>query len=128
MKHLQRLLSLLLSLSLILLPVMSAQAALINNAQLFAANSGNTDRTALFEALNRDTARQQLSAMGISHDQAVQRLAQMTDQEVAQLNQQLADLPAGGDLLGILVLIFIVFIITDAIGATDIFPFVHPVK
>jgi hypothetical protein len=26
------------------------------------------------------------------------------------------------------VLIFIIFIITDALGATDIFPFVHPVK
>ena len=52
----------------------------------------------------------------------------MTHQEIAQLNRQLADLPAGGDVLGIIVLIFIVFIITDVIGATDIFPFVHPVK
>ena len=58
----------------------------------------------------------------------MERIAQMTDQEIAHLNQQLAELPAGGDVLGLVVLIFIVFIITDAIGATDIFPFVHPVR
>ena len=28
----------------------------------------------------------------------------------------------------ILLIIFIVFVITDVIGATDIFPFIHPVK
>jgi hypothetical protein len=52
----------------------------------------------------------------------------MTDEEIAQLNQQIDELPAGGDVLGILLVIFIVFVITDVIGATDIFPFIHPVN
>jgi hypothetical protein len=30
--------------------------------------------------------------------------------------------------LGVIVLIFVIFVITDVIGATDIFPFIHPVK
>jgi hypothetical protein len=52
----------------------------------------------------------------------------MTGDEIAQLNQQINELPAGGDILGILVLVFIIFVITDVIGATDIFPFIHPVN
>jgi hypothetical protein len=52
----------------------------------------------------------------------------MTQAEVAQLNQQIDQLPAGSGVLGIVVLIFIVFVITDVIGATDIFPFIHPVR
>jgi hypothetical protein len=52
----------------------------------------------------------------------------MTDEEMAQLNQQIDELPAGGDVLGILLVIFLVFVITDVIGATDIFPFIHPVN
>jgi hypothetical protein len=56
-------------------------------------------------------------------------VASLTDAEVARINQQIEKLPAGGDsFLGILVLIFIIFVITDALGATDIFPFVHPIK
>jgi hypothetical protein len=66
--------------------------------------------------------------MGVTQEQALQRVDRMTDQEVARLNQQLADLPAGGDVLGVIVLFLVIFIITDIIGATNIFPFIHPVK
>ncbi len=128
MKHLRQMLSLLLSLSLIMLPIAPVQAALVGNAELFESAASSVDRTLLVETLNQDAARQQLAALGITQEQAMQRIAQMTDQEIALLNQQLADLPAGGDVLGFLVLLFIVFIITDAIGATDIFPFIKPAK
>jgi len=128
MKYLRKLLSVLLSLSLIMLPIVPTQAALVGNAELFASAAIDTDRTQLLEVLDRDSARQQLAALGISQEQAMQRIAQMTDLEIAQLNQQLADLPAGGDALGILVLIFLVFVITDVIGATDIFPFINPIR
>jgi hypothetical protein len=30
--------------------------------------------------------------------------------------------------VGVILFIFVLFIVTDAIGATDIFPFVHPVR
>lgn len=55
-------------------------------------------------------------------------MAALTDAEVARINQRVAELPAGGSALGVVLFIFIVFIITDALGVTDIFPFVHPIK
>jgi hypothetical protein len=36
-------------------------------------------------------------------------------------------LPACAGIISTVVLVFVVFVITDVIGATDIFPFVHPV-
>jgi hypothetical protein len=128
MKYLLRLLSLLLSLSLILAPMVPVQAAMVGNDQLLAATPANVDRNLLRETLQRDSVKQQLATLGITQEQALQRVDRMTDQEVAQLNQKLADLPAGGDVLGVIVLFLVIFIITDIIGATDIFPFIHPVR
>ncbi|MEK7733835.1 MAG: PA2779 family protein, partial [Pseudomonadota bacterium] len=52
------------------------------------------------------------------------RVDAMTDQEVHALATKLDQMPAGGDALGVLVLVFIILLITDAMGITDIFPFV----
>ena len=129
MKFLHRLMSLMLSLTLVLLPIAPAQAAFVGNCQLIASSTADQQRADLLQVMDREEARQQLSALGISVEQAQERISSMTDQEVAQLNQYLADLPAGGaDVLAIILIIFIVFVITDAIGATDLFPFIHPVK
>jgi len=128
MKTLQRILCLLMSLSLVVLPIGPAQAAMIGNAQIINEVRSDLNRSELLHILDRETARQELIALGVSPDMVKQRVAQMTDAEVAQLNQHLADVPAGGDILGVLLLLFIVFIITDMLGATDIFPFVKPIN
>jgi len=56
------------------------------------------------------------------------RIDSLTDSELARINRHVDTLDAGGNILGILLVIFIVFVITDVIGATDIFPFIHPVN
>ncbi|MGW8228080.1 MAG: DUF6627 family protein [Gammaproteobacteria bacterium] len=128
MKTLQRILCLFMSLSLVGLPVGPAQAAMIGNAEIITEVHSELNRSDILHMLDREAARQQLSALGVSPEMVKQRVAQMTDAEVAQLNQHLADLPAGGDIWGVLLLLFIVFIITDMLGATDIFPFVKPIN
>ena len=128
MKILQRILCLFLSLSLVVLPMAPAQAAIIGNAQVIDEVRTELTRGQVLDILDREAASQQLTALGVSPDMVKERVAQMTDAEVAQLNQHLADLPAGGDIWGVLLLLFIVFIITDMLGATNIFPFVKSVN
>ena len=128
MKTLQRVLCLLMSLSLVVLPIGPAQAAMIGNAQIVNEVQAELNRGEILRMLDREAAQQQLKALGVSPDMVKERVAQMTDAEIAQLNQHLADLPAGGDIWGVLLLLLIVFIITDVIGATDIFPFIKPVN
>jgi hypothetical protein len=104
------------------------QAAMVGTAQVLAAEQGRLDRGRLMSLLEREDLQRQLSALGVDVQHAKARVAGLTDAEVAQLNQRIAELPAGGDALGVILLILIIFIITDALGATDIFPFVHPIK
>ncbi|WP_292759635.1 MULTISPECIES: DUF6627 family protein [unclassified Methylophaga] len=108
----------------ITLPV---QAAMISTPDIIQSQQSAYDREQLSSMLERDDVQQQLLSMGVSPDTVQERVNSMTDFEIAQLNEQINDMPAGG-ILGAIVLIFVVFVITDAIGATDIFPFVRPVR
>jgi len=128
MALLSRIFTLTLSLLLICAPISQAQAAIIANAQLFDQVQHANDKEALLQTINRVDLQEQLLVMGVTTVDIESRINQMTQQEIAQLNQQINELPAGGDVLGIILIIFIVFVITDVIGATDIFPFIHPVK
>jgi hypothetical protein len=128
MQILKRWICLVLAVSLAVLPLSPASAALIDNARIVQQVRADLDRQDVLEVLDREDARRQLEAMGVAPDQVKERVKHMTDQEVAQLNAHLAEMPAGGDALGIILVLFIVFVITDLLGATDIFPFVHPIK
>ncbi len=85
-------------------------------------------RDSLQQLLARDSARQQLQALGVDPQWAAKRIDSLTESELARINQGIGELHAGGDVLGVLLVVFIVFVITDVIGATDIFPFIHPVR
>jgi predicted proteasome-type protease len=128
MKTTRHVISLLLSISLIMLPMFNAQAAMVANAQVIDRMQQQTDRDAVLQLLQQKEARDYLISMGVQPSDVEQRVNMMTSEELTQLNAQMAELPAGGDILGLLLLLFIIFIITDIIGATDIFPFVHPVR
>ncbi len=56
---------------------------------------------------------------------AKQRVASMTDEEVRALNQKMEEMPAGGGVVGVVIIIFLVLVITDLVGWTDVFPFVN---
>lgn len=127
MPMLNRLFAITLSLSLIMLPLGAAQSAMIANSQLLDGGS-SMERTELIQTLEREQVRDQLTRLGVDAEAVKQRVAQMTEQEIATLNQRLNELPAGGDALGVALFILVLFVVTDAIGATDIFPFVHPVR
>lgn len=103
------------------------QAAMISTPDVIQSQQSQYDREQLFSMLDRDDVQEKLVSMGVAPELVQERINSMTDFEIAQLNQQINDMPAGG-IIGVIVLIFVVFVITDAIGATDIFPFVRPVR
>ncbi|MGB5717537.1 MAG: PA2779 family protein [Gammaproteobacteria bacterium] len=129
MHRFQRPLAWVLSVLLVLMPVMSAQAAILDTDTLITTTRSQQSITALQQLLGREDAQQQLLALGVSPDQVSERVASLSDSELARINQGIDTLNAGGDsVLGILLVIFIVFVITDVLGATNIFPFIHPIK
>jgi len=79
--------------------------------------------------LDREDVLVQLKAHGVSPADVKARVAAMTDDEVAQLAGQLDSLPAGSsDVLGFILVVFIILLITDILGFTHIFPFTKSVK
>ena len=117
-----------LSILLALVPLSPAHAAMIGNDEIINQGQAQQMRDSLHQLLERETARQQLQAWGVDPKRIKSRIDNLTDAELARFNQQLNDPQAGGDVLGILLVVFLVFVITDAIGATDVFPFINPVN
>lgn len=106
----------------------TAHAALISTAQVAQA-AANQDRVAISTVLARPEIQTELIRRGVSVDEANQRMAALTDEEARTLSQQLDSLPAGGvDVLGAVLIAFIVLLITDILGFTKVFSFTHPIK
>jgi hypothetical protein len=78
--------------------------------------------------LDRAEVRAQLQNMGVDADSARARVDALTDAEANDLAARIDQLPAGGDILGVLLVIFIVLLITDILGLTRIFPFTRSVR
>lgn len=109
-----------------------AQAAMVGTAQILNSKQHSQDRERLHSFLNRAEVREQLEAWGVESDIAKARIDCLTDEEVAEIVGQLDQLPAGGSAVGVVigaaVLVFLVLLVTDILGLTDVFPFVkkHP--
>jgi hypothetical protein len=129
MRKLQKIIALFLVSSMLFLQIPIAQARLISTDQALQHEQQTWTRANVSQLLDKTEIRAQLIKLGVDPAQAKDRVNRMTDQEVATLNQQLANQPAGGmDILGVLVVVFIVLVITDLLGATDVFPWVHDIN
>lgn len=125
--RMKRSLAALCSALLLTMTALPASAAMVGTDRVLGNATLEADRTELISMIEREDVREQLSAMGVDPDAAQERVARMTDAEVAQLKDRIGELPAGQDALGVILVVFIVFVITDVIGATDIFPFIQAV-
>jgi hypothetical protein len=101
----------------------TVQAAMIGTDQIHAANATRDEHARINAALDRPDVIAQLERMGVTRDDAQARVAALTDEEAATLALQIDSLPAGGDIVGALVLIFVILLVTDILGLTKVFPF-----
>jgi hypothetical protein len=110
-------------------PIDAAHAALITTEQTVEAGAAQGDRQRVSVFLARDDVRAQMVALGVDPTEAAERVAGLSDAEVRQIAGQLDRLPAGqsavGAVIGAALLIFLILLITDLLGLTDVFPFVR---
>ena len=88
-------------------PYQMAQAGLIGTDQA-AAPSSQADRAAVLSFVSRADVAGQLQSMGLDAATAKDRVAAMSDNEVAYLAGRIEQLPAGGDTAGVILLIVII--------------------
>jgi hypothetical protein len=124
MKILNRLLAGFLATSMAFTSFAQAAPPLITTEQV-AAEDAQKDRALVMGTFQRPELQARLQEFGVSLENAQARVAALTDQEVSVLARQIETAPAGGtDVLGFVLVIFIVLLITDIMGFTNIFPFV----
>jgi hypothetical protein len=86
-------------------------------------------RAKIERLLERADVQSRLQALGVDPAQVRARVAALSDDEAASLAARIDSAPAGGiDILGAILLVFIVLLITDILGFTKVFPFTKPIK
>ncbi len=104
-----------------LLVGLPAQAGMLGTAEILGMNSPSSEI-----ATQRGWIQQQLEANGVETEDAVLRVASLSDQQVEQVHQRFEEMPAGAGALGAVVFVALVLMITDLAGYTDVFPFIRP--
>jgi hypothetical protein len=102
----------------------AAHAGMIGTEAVVNAAQAQQDRERLHSALSRDDVQAQLLARGVDPAQVQARVDSLTDEEMQTLATEMDQLPAGGSVVGALVLIFLVLLVTDLLGLTNVYPFV----
>ena len=100
---------------------MTASAGMIGTDQLLSAESAASDRAQVDAFLAQDTVREQLQAWGVAPELAAERVARLSDEEVAQFAREIESAPAGAGALEVVGIVFVVLIILELVGVTNVF-------
>ena len=106
----------------------SVSAAMIGTESIINVDRGQNPREYLNNLLARKEIQAALVAQGIDPQEARDRIDNLSDNEIGKFVHEMDQLPAGGGFLEtfivIVFLIFLILLITDISGYTDVFPFV----
>jgi hypothetical protein len=108
-------------------PYQSAFAAMIGTESITNVDRNQSPRDYLSNLLAREDFQAALISQSIDPQEAQARIDSLSDAEVNDIINKLDQLPAGGflgELLIIAFLVFLILLLTDIAGYTDIFPFV----
>ncbi len=113
-------------------PVHSVLATMIGTEAVMGSARGQEAREHIQRFLTRQDVQKALIAQGIDPVEARARINSLSDDEVIRIADQIDRLPAGGGFVEFLLIIilvgFIVLVITDMTGVTDVFPFIKSQK
>jgi hypothetical protein len=107
------------------LPLQSAFAGMVETDQAVSHELAGQDRARINAFIDREDVLAQLQKQGVTAGEAKARVNALTDDEAHKIAGKLDQLPAGGDVVGIiliLVFIFVVLLVTDVLGFTHFFP------
>jgi hypothetical protein len=117
---------------LIAVPYQPLLAAMIPTETIFDQIKAQDARDHLKALISRNEIKKSLMFKGIDPDEAKARIDSLSDSEAIAAAEKIKQLPAGGDALGALIgaalIVFLVLLITDLLGFTDVFPFVKSQK
>ena len=110
-------------------PIGVANAGLISTEQAIEREAAEMERSRVLDFLHRDDVRAGLIELGVDPAEATARVAGLSDAEIRKIAGRIDQLSAGqgvvGTIIGAALVVFLVLLVTDILGLTDIFPFVR---
>ena len=114
---------------LVLSVVQPGFAGVIGTEQILTEQYPDEQRSKVAAFLERDDVKAKLVTLGVAPEVAAARIASLSDAEISQIAQKIDEDPAGqsaaGAIVGALLIVFLVLLFTDIVGATDVFDFVN---
>ena len=106
-----------------------ARAAMIDTGEILKQNQHDLSRNRIKMLLDRSEVQKLFATWGVSSKEAKERIDSLTDKEIENIASKIDQLPAGGDAVGTIVgaalIVFIILLVTDILGLTDVFPFIR---
>jgi hypothetical protein len=99
----------------------AAPAGMIGTAFLLDDESRAASLSRIEVLLARDDVARQLEAFGVERSMVLERLNGLSHAELLELEGQLDSQVAGGDIIGLIGAVFVVLLILELVGVTDIF-------
>lgn len=103
-----------------------ATAGVYSSEQVIADQQHHYNKQQVLAFVDTAEVQSKLMELGVSPDDAKQRIAAMTTAELDALNNELNDMPAGG-IVGVIVTVLVVVAVLDLMGITDVYPFIRPI-
>jgi hypothetical protein len=117
---------------LIAVPYQPLLAAMVPTEVTISQRKARDARDHLKTLISRNDIKKSLISRGIDPDEAKARVDSLSDSEAIVASDRINQLPAGGDAFGAIIgaalIVFLVLLVTDILGLTDIFPFVNSQK
>ena len=98
-----------------------APAGMIGTAHLVNEESRAASLSRMEVLLAREDVSRQLEAFGVDRALVVERLNGLSHAELMELEGQLESQVAGGDVIAVIGVVFVVLMILELVGVTDIF-------
>ncbi len=103
-------------------------ADVVSSDEVMVTEQQRYNQQQLLSFVDSDAVKAKLVALGVDSMDAKNRIASMTGSEIAALNSQIQELPAGGGVVGTVLTVLIVLVVLDLIGVTDVFSFIDPIS
>jgi hypothetical protein len=98
-----------------------APAGVIGTAYMLDEESRVASLSRIEVLLAREDVGKQLEAFGVDRATVVERLNGLSSAELLELEGQIESQVAGGDILAVIGIVFVVLLILELVGVTDIF-------
>lgn len=99
----------------------ASYAGLVGTDEMLTAENRDRQIAEIRNVLARDDVRTQMLELGVNPASVKERVNALTDAELARLSTGMQELPAGSGAIEVIGILFIVLLILELVGVTNIF-------